>query len=45
MGTDLEDTLDELERITNYYISCCKPENEEAVKEALENLKTVMKDK
>ena len=45
MGTDLEDTLDELDRVTKYYLSCCNPKNAEAIKVALETLKTVMKEK
>lgn len=38
MGTDLESTVEKVEWQTNYYITCCRPENKEEIEDALEVL-------
>ncbi len=45
MGTDLEDTIDELQRTIGYYLSCCNPENKDRVLKGLEDFKKILKEK
>ena len=44
MGTDLKTTIEELHSVISYYIGCCNPNNKEAIREALEDLKTVLEE-
>jgi hypothetical protein len=38
MGTDAQDTIDQIEWKVKYFIQCCSPENKDAILEQLAEL-------